>query len=308
MRIPAALFVALFTLASHVHPVGAADGGIDWHEAGIGKLRHCATAIFSGCCPIQNFLGCITKSCLCRSDLIPDAQKKIKDAVSKDCGGKELDIDAAVNLYNDDCASNGFPVPGYTYVSTQTTRVSTGAPTPTVDAPATATATATQTTAGGGQNRNSSGTAPQGGGIAPTVTVYRSSASSHALLPIWTGLLSVLAFVPGMLRLVRAETVVVTYTEPPPPPAFSSVVTTRQTILTEPIVSTLKVTQTGSPESSKTGDSLGTNSGSNTGGNTGGKGELSALEVMGTVIGIVVGLITMVATLWMCLERRRGSI
>jgi hypothetical protein len=241
--------------------------------------------------------------------------KKIKTTVSKDCGGKQVDIDAAIKLYNDYCSSNGFPIPGYTYISTQTVRVSTGVAT--LDSPATVTATATATATsppvGGGKNGNSSGTAPQGGVVAPTVTVYQSSASSHALLPIWAGLLSVLALLSSMLRLARAETVVVTYTEPPPPPAFSSVVTTRQTILTEPIVSTLRVTQTGNPETSKAKDSLGTsrgdsNSVASSGGDSGGKGDLSGLEVAGIVIGIVVGLITMMATLWMCLGRRRGPM
>ncbi|KAK0752447.1 hypothetical protein B0T18DRAFT_404897 [Schizothecium vesticola] len=137
-------------------------------------------------------------------------------------------------------------------------------------------------------------------------------------------LLSLLAFIPILQSCVsrigaRAQTVVVTYTEPPPPPAVSSVVTARQTILTEPIVSTLRVTRTQAgnvePGTTTTGSSPGSSidaglggdggSSSGSGNSAASKGDLSQLEIAGIVIGIVFGIISALATLWMCLRGRR---
>ncbi|OIW30233.1 hypothetical protein CONLIGDRAFT_644243 [Coniochaeta ligniaria NRRL 30616] len=117
---------------------------------------------------------------------------------------------------------------------------------------------------------------------------------------------------------VQAQTVVVTVTQPDPPPAVSSVVTTRQTILTEPIVSTSILVLTGDQGlvSTRTVIVTDTGAGSNNDDNNGsagnqggsGKGDLSKLEILGIVLGIVLGIITTIATVWMCLRgKREGS-
>jgi len=116
---------------------------------------------------------------------------------------------------------------------------------------------------------------------------------------------------------VQAQTVVVTFTQPEPPPAVTSVVTIRQTILTEPIVSTSTLVLTGNQGLVSTRTVISTDTGArsnneeNNGsaGNQGGsgKGDLSQLEIVGIVLGIVLGIITTIATVWMCVRGRRGG-
>ena len=252
--------------------------------------------------------------CLCRPDLIPDAHKRIeRDAMGR-CG-KEFDVQAALKVYNDYCASNGFPVPGYTYISTQTVRVSTGAGMATAGTP---TITAGDGSGGSGGPFVTTATAKI---LTATATVFRSAGRPRcepASSWPWMYLLSLVALVPILQFVsrigVRAQMVVVTYTESPPPPASSLVVTMRETILTEPIVSTLRVTQTqagnvepgtttaGSSRVSSNDDGLGGGGDNDSGSSTAGKGNLSQLEIAGIVIGIVFGIISALATLWMCMR------
>ncbi|KAK0652727.1 hypothetical protein B0T16DRAFT_455069 [Cercophora newfieldiana] len=263
--------------------------------------------------------GDTNDACLCRPDLIPNAQKRIKDEVTKACA-KEYDVEVALKVYNDYCASNGFSIPGYTYISTQTVRVSTG----TGGAKAGA-LTATPTDGGAG-----------GGGSGPAVT---TAVGGNGVPPWpwnWMHLLSLLALSFPIFRLACAQMIVVTHTETPPAAGFSSVVTTRQTILTEVLVSTYttRVTpaQNGNFETRTTRSSLGGSNNVGPGGDsssgggsdndggggtsgggsaesstgsTSGKSDLTQLEVAGIVIGIIFGIIPAIGTVWMCLRGHR---
>ena len=76
-----------------------------------------------------------------------------RNAVKANCGAEAVvDIDQAKKIYNDYCSANGFPIPGYTYIRTETVRLSTG----------TATAVAATPTV------NGSGSAAGGGGTCCT--------------------------------------------------------------------------------------------------------------------------------------------
>ncbi|KAM7192275.1 hypothetical protein V8F33_008413 [Rhypophila sp. PSN 637] len=133
----------------------------------------------------------------------------------------------------------------------------------------------------------------------------------------WTYSLTLMLLIGLTFDCVQAQIVVVTYTQPEPPPAVSSVVTVRQTILTEPIVSTNTLVLTGNQGllSTHTVVYTDTGAGGNDGGSDGsagtqggsGKGDLSQLEIVGIVLGIVFGIITTIATVWMCLCARRGG-
>lgn len=264
--------------------------------------------------------------------MIVDVQKLIKDSVSSRCN-KQVDVDAALKVYNDYCASNGFPIPGYTYISTQTVRVSTVTATPAVNTPTTTIIDGTGGSNGGGGGGGGLGGAATTtiGIITATATVYRSSSAASQLKPLPAGttttyLFTMLVFFLASLMLAktaRAQTVVVTHTEPAPPPAFSSVVTTRQTFVTQPIVSIQRVTLTEEDSGTtltitKTQNSLvGGSRTSTTNGNenrnvgeegsgANGKGGLSPLETASMIISIILGVPTTVVTIWMFIRKRKS--
>ncbi|KAK3997851.1 hypothetical protein QBC44DRAFT_364047 [Cladorrhinum sp. PSN332] len=118
--------ILLLLLASS--PSDAADGPIRWADGpggGPETLRKCARLSFgdnyaASAWTLQYVLGgCETIACICRPDLIPKAHSSIKKAVthSLNCGpDSAADVDAALKVYNDYCASNGFAVPGWAYV------------------------------------------------------------------------------------------------------------------------------------------------------------------------------------------------
>ncbi|OIW30234.1 hypothetical protein CONLIGDRAFT_644244 [Coniochaeta ligniaria NRRL 30616] len=163
--------------------VHGADGPIDWTKApggGPSTLRSCAQYAYNPSSRAGSIydLGCSTISCVCRQDLINKAYTSIENAVKANCGADAtVDVDQAKKIYNDYCSANGFPIAGYTYVSTATVRVSTGtataaAATPPVSVPGSA--------AGGG----GTAAAPNPGGgptvtvtAAATATVFRSAAA-----------------------------------------------------------------------------------------------------------------------------------
>ncbi|KAM7192276.1 hypothetical protein V8F33_008414 [Rhypophila sp. PSN 637] len=131
----------LFLLAV-VPGVCSADGPVDWTKApggGPSTLRGCAQYADNPCSRAGSVydLGCSTNSI----DLINKAYASIESVVKANCGADAIaDIEQAKKIYNDYCSANGFPIPGYTYIITQTVRVSTGkataaAATPTVKGP-----------------------------------------------------------------------------------------------------------------------------------------------------------------------------
>ncbi|KAF1999850.1 hypothetical protein P154DRAFT_522936 [Amniculicola lignicola CBS 123094] len=118
--------VTLFILT--VRAVSAKDGLIDWTKTpggGPSTLRGCAQYAYNdsarGGGSVNGYLGCTTNACVCRTDLIDKAHDHIQYIVELNCGtDAEVDIQAAIKIYNDYCSANGFPIPGYTYVITQT--------------------------------------------------------------------------------------------------------------------------------------------------------------------------------------------
>jgi len=253
--------------------------------------------------------------CVCRPDLIGKIQKRIGEIVEERCGkDAQVDTDEALKIYNDYCSSNGFAVPGYTYISTQTVRRSTGLAAATGDAPTT-TRVPTATDERSGPYVTGGATT-----VTATATVYRSASAEppRAALPWpWIQLFSLLVATSVFLlnSFALAGNVVVTYTEPAPPPAVSKVITAVQTIQTEPIVSTFVVTDNEGLESTRMVSLLGSNRAidvsstdttpTGSGGDISKERKLSQLEVAGIVIGIVVGIITTLATVWKCMCGRR---
>jgi len=265
--------------------------------------------------------SCLTPptQCLCRRDLISDVHKYIKKLVSVWCGGKEVDVDAALKLYNDYCSANGFPIPGYTYISTKTVRATTATPTSSKESTRNVTATtpsAATTNSPSGARGGSPPTATTVGAATASTTAHPSS-SSRVHPPPWLPLLALVSVIPFILGTARAQTLVVTLTESDLPSAFTSVVTTRQTVISEPIVSNRKLNGTESSETTRTESSLGISTASTTNDSrtdagradnvnaTGVNGDLSQLEIAGIAIGIILGIITAIATVWMCIRARR---
>jgi hypothetical protein len=248
----------------------------------------------------------------------------IKDKVAKDCseGGTDpgVDIDMALKMYNDYCTSNGFPVPGYTYISTQTVRMSrTAAPTSTNAAISTVVITRAITFGAG--NGGIGATTIGGTGTAtPTVILFASSASPQALPGVWAYLVYFFVMLPIKLIMALPESLVVTYTVPAPAAAVSSVetkvivdptapATSIETVVYTPLSTTSQTSITDTFNSISTStSSISSNTSGGTRNGGGGSGRLTSLEIAGIVIGIVVGLISALATVVMCLRGSRGLI
>lgn len=351
MRLLLSITVFASLGATLVHPLdkGFHPGGgdIDWGEAGVGSLRACAQSVFTGCCgtsqedvQVDRWLGCTDKKvrastserdsgpalinetqCLCRRDLISDVHKYIKKLVSGWCGGKEVDVDAALKLYNDYCSSNGFPIPGYTYIRTKTVRITavTTMASATTAIETTSIPTATPSSVTASAERSEDGSLPTTTTVdvvTATATVYPSSSRRLQPWP-WAQLFALFFLVPVILSTVHAQTSVVIETESAPLPALSSVVTTLETVLTKQLGSFGKVTQTQSSKLARTESSLapstthtadvGQSDGSQAGDAkmTSEKEQLSELEIAGIVIGIALGITTAIATVWMCIRARK---
>jgi hypothetical protein len=97
--------------------------------------------------------------------------------VKEVCGADAVvDVQQATKVYNDYCSANGFAVPGYTYISTQTVQVSTGVQNP----PATGTTVMTAGgDVGGGSVPERTVTATVTAGVAPAATAPSRSTGSH---------------------------------------------------------------------------------------------------------------------------------
>ncbi|KAK5657399.1 hypothetical protein OQA88_2969 [Cercophora sp. LCS_1] len=223
MRLAFAIGALSAAAANLVHAVDGGSEPIDWSEAGAGSLR----------------AWCDDQECLCRPDLIADVHKYIKKFVSRSCGEKRVDVDAALKLYNDYCSSNGFPIPGYTYISTQTVRVTTATTTETTTAPKSKITKVSEDDQGEGRTTGTtvSGETPGTKTTSATPTARESTFSPGPRVhPLpWTGLIVLFALIPVLITAAQAQTLVVTFTESIPPAAFSTV-TTLETVLTKPLV------------------------------------------------------------------------
>lgn len=78
------------------------------------SLRPCAqSCFFAGVYDrVANVVGCTTdpdpeNSCYCRGDLQSKATKFLEDCVDESCG-KDVDVSAALGIYNAYCTSNGY--------------------------------------------------------------------------------------------------------------------------------------------------------------------------------------------------------
>ncbi|KAK0702649.1 hypothetical protein B0H67DRAFT_675768 [Lasiosphaeris hirsuta] len=206
--------------------------------------------------------SCLTLAtqCLCRRDLIGDFHKYIRKPVSEWCGGKEVDVDAALKICNGDCSSGGFPIPGYTYINTETVRVTIATPTSskeTTSSVPTAKPSAATTNSASGTGGGRPSTTTTVGIATATTTAHHPSSSSRVHPPPWLPLLALAIVIPFILGTARAQTLAVTLTESAPPSTFISVVNTRQSVLSELIVSIRKVAGTESSETLRTESSLG---------------------------------------------------
>ncbi|KAK3990396.1 hypothetical protein QBC44DRAFT_394298 [Cladorrhinum sp. PSN332] len=317
----------------------AQDGPIDWSKAPGGVpysyLRACAHWAFSPGWEgsVQNNLGCTVNSCLCRSDLIKRAQDRITKVVTDECSkgatDPTVDVEQALKVYNDYCSVHGFNVPGWTYVRTQTVKVTTvpATPGPSTEIPVTTTSspltsTANSTTAGAGgagtaviTSAPGNGPGGRGGGqevVTAVVTVTRAASSSagrRSHIPlIWVPfhlscksvirLGSLLSTMPKRLMSAFGETTVVVVTQSPPAPGITSVFI-KSLVETQGVpMSTHIVTQVvGGSGSSNLGESTGGNvdetpadgGSSNTKTDDGSDGEKSLSKL--EVVGIVLGII-----------------
>ncbi|KAK4224399.1 hypothetical protein QBC38DRAFT_485627 [Podospora fimiseda] len=322
----------------------AQEVALDWSKAPGGApwsyMRTCTKWVFvSDRDSVQIYLGCSVNSCICRSDLIKKAQAYITDKITTDCGGSNfdptIDVEQALKVYNDYCSANGYNVPNWTYIRTQTVRVTT-TPSSTLR-PTDGSAPAVITS--GPQNGGSGG---GGYGNQPAVvTVTRPAASSgsrRTQIPwIWVSVRlscrsilrvgSLLSTMPKRLMSVLGDTAVVVVTQTPPPPGFTSMLI-KSIVETPGFTSTFikSVIQTqGVPISTLIKSVIETqgvpistsivtqvvggfegNSGADPNedvkSGSGGKDEksLTKLEVVGIVLGIVFGLITTVAAVCGC--------
>ncbi|KAK4167491.1 hypothetical protein QBC43DRAFT_311969 [Cladorrhinum sp. PSN259] len=283
------------------------DGPIKWEDAPggspfAGRLRACAHwALWGGSRDhVQGALGCSVLSCLCRPDLIKKAQDHIVKIVTRDCGtdgtDPTVDIEQTLKVYNDYCSANGYNVPGWTYVKTQTVKLTTVAatPAPSKDIPTTTTVFSASTNAsnesiagaGGGGGATpvitrtvdyTAGSGGQFGGqeglVTAVVTVTRVSSAgrrSHIPWVPWIPLhlpvkliirtASLLSTIPKRLMSAMADTVVVVVTQTPPAPAITSIII-KSAVETQGVpISTEFVTQI-----------VGGSGNSNTGGKSSGK-------------------------------------
>ncbi|KAH7339251.1 hypothetical protein BKA66DRAFT_581779 [Pyrenochaeta sp. MPI-SDFR-AT-0127] len=315
--------------------VRASDGPIDWDKTpggGPSKLRACARLPYTICCSqsVNAHLGCDTIRCLCRPDLIDKAHARIKDMVSRECGADAtVDVEQALNIYNDYCSANGFAVPGYTFIITQTVKTlpregtATGASS---DASSTASGVASSSSTTNNREVLVTTTTAEANGIltvtatvtatattpattAATTTVALSSASPPIRSFVWFHLICFLVLIPIPLFFGLPQTSVVYFTPTPPPPAYTLVVTSFKTEdPTAPVISTKLVPYSSKrvPSSPTDAPNADENTSSSANDNGGRNNELSKLEVAGIVIGITVGLITGAATVWMCIRGGRG--
>ncbi|KAK4160659.1 hypothetical protein QBC43DRAFT_219266 [Cladorrhinum sp. PSN259] len=142
MRALNRLIATLWLVLLPVHD--AEDGPIDFEKTpsgGPSTLRACAQLAYnpdSRAGSVWN-VGCKAISCICRTDLLPQAYNSIESAVKANCGADStVEIEAAKKVFNDYCSSNGFTILGNTYIVTQTVKISTN--------PANTTPTAIKTT------------------------------------------------------------------------------------------------------------------------------------------------------------------
>ncbi|KAK4463653.1 hypothetical protein QBC42DRAFT_323763 [Cladorrhinum samala] len=162
--------------------VYAADGPIDFEKTpggGPSTLRDCATYAFHPNSRAGSVwsLGCKAISCMCRADLIPKAYEYIEAAVKANCGADSaVDIEAAKKIYNDFCSANGYTIPGYTFIITQTVTVSSN---PTNTNPTAGAKTTAAAGSDGGQNAATPGPNPD----PVTVTVGGVSVSVVTATP-----------------------------------------------------------------------------------------------------------------------------
>lgn len=249
-------------------------------------------------------------------------------------------MDQAIKVYNDYCSSNGFDIPGYTYIITATVTQPTETSLPEDDGGGTLTGSdttsytssdtiqtdfpATGTDAAGTLYTGPFYGDPTGTAVA-TVTLVSGAGTkpnpfqllqSHASCSLLHFLPCLLVSLP--LRLIRAlpETLVVTYV--PPPPSESPAVTLVETLVKstpEPAFTSTLVVHYSAPPRAATStkfvyeDSIDDGqSDSKPEARSDGKQGLTTIELVGIIIGILTGLITTVATVWMCVVRGRRGI
>ncbi|KAK3986373.1 hypothetical protein QBC44DRAFT_373172 [Cladorrhinum sp. PSN332] len=254
---------------------------------------------------LLNHLGCQTISCVCREDLISRAQTHIRKTVTDWCGTSAgVDVDQALKFYNDYRSVNGYPIPGWTYVRTQTVRV---AATPTTRATSGAAAAAAATAGNAAAITPADGGAGAGVGVGgqPTVTavVTVTRLASSAASSLDFGQLSP----PHQIPFSAHFSVVLAL------PALTSVIT--EVIVNTPgvPVSTQFVTQVVGGSGGGGGGGGGSNgyvwdgseSDNDSAGSSAKKSDddkgLTKLEIFGIVVGIITGLVTMVVTVWQCI-------
>ncbi|KAF1995052.1 hypothetical protein P154DRAFT_612135 [Amniculicola lignicola CBS 123094] len=316
------------------------NGPIGWDywvktpSGGPQNLRACAEKAFWDDYGSPNaHTGCRDTECVCRPDLIDLIHEQIVAVVEAQCGkGSDVDVQAALKVYNDYCSWMGWAIPGYTYIVTKT------APAPEETSAEAAVTTDTPTTTEAVVTSLATDGTPVIITLTPTfdippvvtetarVTIRVSSASSRLKVFSWLHTLCRIISVPINLILAIPDTVIVSVTLPPAPTLITSVVfMTPSKIPTAVEVSTAVVTKSKAPTAveystklvpynpnallSETLDSYSIPDGSAatsfSSGNNGTKNPgPTTLEIIGIVIGIVVGVITMVATIWVC---ARGS-
>jgi hypothetical protein len=122
-----------------------------------------------------------------------------------------VDVEMTPKMYNDYCSVNGYPIPGYTYISTQTVRQTPG--TDTVPTGGSAMATAVGGASGNGPTVTVTA-GINGGSPQATMTVFLSSSLASQTRP-WTlmDILGLLLAVPMPFMLGLADNSW-TYTEP----------------------------------------------------------------------------------------------
>jgi hypothetical protein len=251
--------------------------------------------------------------------------------VTDKCGANDVDIAAALKMYDDYCAVNGFPIPGYTYISTQTVHLSIATSTVAAE---TASATLELSTGGSGPAitpvtiTTSIVTGVSGGVVTATATatatttVLRSSGSKLQAWPSFFHLLYLLHYLPtSILILGLPQSLVVTYTAPAPSEVVFSVLTTyvapvpAATTITSidyetPLQSTSMVagiSTTNGVQNGKSTSSVSVSAGGDFTSSQSNNKNPTRLETIGIVIGIVMGIITTVATVWMCARANASS-
>lgn len=242
------------------------------------------------------------------------------------CGeDSAVDLAAVIKVYNDYCSSNGFAIPGYTYVSTLTLRVSSStrneaAVITSPTQPATTGARPTLTSNVGGSPTI---TTPNGGNFFPgptaTVTIYRSDGSPKARPGLWAEMIYLAVLMPKRLIYALPNSIIETYTAPPDPTGASIIVTATivepgapgvviHTVFddgsrTSPTSQTARTTKsTTANVDAKSNDQLPPAQSS------GKDGGLTLLEKVGIILGIFTGVITTVATVYMCHRKERAAL